>query len=74
MSEKNATMTHLKQRRAKIEADAAEIERQVYDLETSLLTLNVRSSVLNGFTLFCACCLLCASASSNPLRTFPPEL
>ena len=42
--------------------------------ELALLTLNVRSSVLNGFTLFCACCLLCASASSNPLRTFHPEL
>ena len=50
MSEKNATMTHLKQRRAKIEADAAEIERQVYDLETSLLTdHSAGGNVLRGF-------------------------
>jgi chromatin modification-related protein EAF6 len=50
MSEKSATFTHLKQRRAKIEADAAEIERQVYDLETSLLTdHSAGGNVLKGF-------------------------
>ena len=36
MSEKNATMTHLKQRRAKIEADAAEIDREVAAEEDTL--------------------------------------
>lgn len=50
MSAASAALTHLKQRRAKIEADEAEIERQVYDLETSLLTdHSSNGNVLRGF-------------------------
>lgn len=46
----SAALTHLKQRRAKLEADEAEIERQVYDLETSLLTDHSSGgNVLRGF-------------------------
>ena len=49
MSANNAALNHLKQRRAKIEADEAEVERQVYDLETSYLT----DHSLNGNLLRC---------------------
>ena len=50
MSANNAALNHLKQRRAKIEADEAEVERQVYDLETSYLTdHSVNGNLLRGF-------------------------
>jgi len=70
MSEKNATMTHLKQRRAKIEADAAEIERQVYDLETSLLTDHSSGgNVLRGFELALAQSKQQAQKRVKPFKT-----
>ena len=50
MSVNNTALNHLKQRRAKIEADEAEVERQVYDLETSYLTdHSLNGNLLRGF-------------------------
>ena len=50
MSANNAALNHLKQRRAKSEADEAEVERQVYDLETSYLTdHSLNGNLLRGF-------------------------